>query len=234
MTDRIDVCKLIHDIPLFQGMEEEQFQRLASLCHIASYTKGQHIFAQGDPGKGFYVILSGKVKIFKLSPEGKEQILHIFGPGDPIGEVPVFAGETFPAYAEAFKDSKLMFFQREKLQELFGNNPAIGLNMLAIMAKRLRMFTRLVEDLSLRELPGRLAAYIMHLQDNQNGAETVELDISKGTLAKILGTSQETLSRTLKRMNEAGIISIDKRSITIINDADLEDLAEGYVSLKGD
>ncbi|WP_027370930.1 Crp/Fnr family transcriptional regulator [Desulfovermiculus halophilus] len=218
-------------VPLFQGLPQKQLHELEEVSQEVGFDKNQVIFSQEDPGNGFYVLISGRVKVYKLSLDGREQILHVFGPGEPIGEVPVFAGDTFPAHALALEPTRLLFFPRERLRTLFEQDPSLALNMLAVLARRLREFTRLVEDLSLKELPSRLASYLAQLQDAQGGREQVTLEVSKGTLAKVLGTSQETLSRVLKRMGEAGIIEVDKRRITILQDGALEDLAEGYMSL---
>jgi len=221
----------LREVPLFQGLPEKQILEMKDISQELSFDKNQTIFSQEDPGNGFYVVTQGRVKVYKLSLDGREQILHVFGPGEPIGEVPVFAGDTFPAHALALEPSRLLFFPRERLRSLFEEDPSLALNMLAVLARRLREFTRLVEDLSLKELPSRLASYLVQLQDAQGGREHVNLEVSKGTLAKVLGTSQETLSRVLKRMSEAGIIEVDKRRITIVQDGPLEDLAEGYTSL---
>lgn len=218
-------------IPLFQGLKDNQLQEIESICRSKSYQKNQTIFSQDDWADGFYIVQSGKVKVYKLSPEGKEQILHMFSAGQPIGEVPVFAGTTFPAHAQAYEDSRLLFFPRENFRELFARDPSLAMNMLAVMAKRLRDFTSAIEDLTLKELPSRLATYLMHLQDESGGQETVHLDVSKGTLAKILGTTQETLSRVFKRMSDEGIIKVERQSISILEDGQLEDLAEGFQTL---
>lgn len=220
-----------NDIPLFQGLGEEQLRDIEPICIHKSYRKGQPIFSQDEKAEGFYVVQSGKVKVYKLSPDGKEQILHIFSQGHPIGEVPVFAGTTFPAHAESYEDCELLFFPRDQLRDLFARDPSLAMNMLAVLSHRLREFTSTIEDLTLKELPSRLATYLMHLQDESGGQETVHLDVSKGTLAKILGTSQETLSRVFKRMSDEAIITVERRSITILNDAALEDLAEGFRTL---
>ena len=226
-----DTIRNLENVQLFQGLSRDQLLELESVGQRSSYPSGGAIFSQGEPAQGFYVILSGRVKVYKLSLEGKEQILHLFGPGEPIGEVPVFAGETFPAHAETMEVSELWFLPRDRLQELFSKDPSLALNMLAILSKRLRRFTDLIEDLSLKDIPARLAAYLMHLQDAQGGGETISLDVSKGILAKILGTSQETLSRVLRRMTEAGILQVEHKRITIKSDGQLEDLAEGYAGL---
>ncbi len=97
-------------IPLFSGLSEGQLQDLAMIVIDQMFRRGQTIFLEGEEGSGFYVVITGKVKVYKLSPDGKEQILHILGPGEPFAEVPVFAGQRFPANAEALEESRLFFF----------------------------------------------------------------------------------------------------------------------------
>ncbi len=221
----------LDQVKLFQGLNRSQLGELEQAGLPYNFEPGRTIFSQGDPAEGFYVILSGRVKIYKLSPAGKEQILHLFGPGEPIGEVPVFSGQTYPAHAEAMEYSRLWFLSRNRLLELFGKDPSLPMNMLAILSRRLRRFVDLIEDLSLKETPSRLAAYLMHIQDAKGGQESVDLDVSKGVLAKILGTTQESVSRVLRRMSRAGIIEVRQNTIVILDDGKLEDLAEGYTHL---
>jgi CRP/FNR family transcriptional regulator len=170
--------------------------------------------------------MSGRVKIFKVSWEGKEQILHIFGPGEPFGEVPVFAGQKFPASAEAMEESRVFFFPRDAFIYRIKKNPGIALNMLAVLSKRLRRFTQLIEELSLKEVPGRLAVYLLYLSESKEGEKHLELDISKGQLASLLGTIPETLSRILGKMTRAGLIESEGPRIKILDPQGLEDLAE--------
>ena len=101
--------KHIKDIPLFQGLPPEQLETLNDMCVEGDYGKGQHILAEGDPGDGIFIVASGQVRVFKLSPYGKEQTLHMFSAGDTIGEAAVFAGEPFPAHAKASEQSHLLF-----------------------------------------------------------------------------------------------------------------------------
>ncbi len=151
------------------------------------------IFSEGEPASGFYILLSGRLKIYKLSLEGKEQILHIIEPGEPFAEVALFSETKFPAYAEAIEKSEVMFLSRNAFRQLIGNDPSIAMNMLAILSQRLKYFTRLIEDLSLKEVPQRLAAYLLFLA-RREGSDHVSLGISKGQLASLLGTIPETLS----------------------------------------
>ena len=157
-------------IPFFEELPNEQIDDLSMIITDQVFDRGQIIFSEGDDGIGFYVVVTGRVKIFKLSPDGKEQILHIFGPGDPFGEVAVFAGQHFPANAEAMESSRIFFFPRESFSDLIRNNPSLALNMLAILSKRLRRFANLIDDLSLKEVPGRLAAHLLYLSGKTEGS----------------------------------------------------------------
>ena len=226
------ILEHIATVPLFQALPREHHKDLATVVKDQAFRRGQFIFSEGDEGTGFYVIISGRVKIFKLSSEGKEQILHIFGPGEPIGEVAVFAGKRFPANAEALEDTRVFFFPRAAFMELIQKNPSIALNMLAVLSQRLRKFTALIEDLSLREVPARLAAYLLYLSQKKDGVNDLTLDISKSQLASLLGTIPETLSRILTRMTKAGLIQSEgARHIRILDHEGLEELASGDMRL---
>jgi CRP/FNR family transcriptional regulator len=212
---------------LFSGLPTDQLEGLAQICLNQKLEKGQLLFSEGGSAKGFYLVVGGKIKIYKLSFEGKEQILHIFGMGEICGEVPVFAGGNYPANAEAIEPTEVLFFPRSAFVDLIHKEPAIALNMLAILSQRLRRFTHLIEDLSLKEVPGRLAAYLIFLGERSGEPETLELDITKSQLASLLGTIPETLSRILAKMAQQGIIAVEGRKITLLDRNALEVLAAG-------
>jgi len=215
-------------IPLFQGLDRKHYDQLAMIVTDQVFQKGESIFDEEDEGTGFYVVISGRVKVFKLSPEGKEQTLHIFGPGEPFGEVAVFTGKRFPANAEALEETRAFFFARKEFMDLIQRDPSLALNMLAVLSQRLRRFSGLIESLSLKEVPGRLAAYFLYLQEGKKGGADLILEISKNQLASLLGTIPETLSRILARMNREGFIdSIGPRQVRILNGKGLEELASG-------
>jgi CRP-like cAMP-binding protein len=222
----MEIIKHLAAIPLFEGLPREQQEDLAMIVADQIFRRGQTIFTEGDDATGFYVGITGRVKIFKLSFEGKEQILHIFGPGEPFGEVPVFTGRHYPANAEAMEESRIFFFPRESFIELISNNPSIALNMLAVLSLRLHRFTRLIDDLSLKEVPGRLSAYLLYLSEQGKGTSDLELTITKTQLASLLGTIPETLSRIFGRLSKQGLIELDGPRIRIMDRQRLEDLAE--------
>ncbi|MDD2462363.1 MAG: Crp/Fnr family transcriptional regulator [Desulfobulbus sp.] len=202
---------------LFYGLPEEQVEKIAKIALTKSYRKGEAIFFEGEPGIGFYMVAQGKVKIFKTSFDGREQILHIFGPGEPFGEVPVFHGNPFPANAETLSECEILFFPRAEFVALITSHPSLALNMLAVLALRLRRFATQVENLSLKEVPGRLASYLLYLMEEQERQDQVVLDIPKGQLASLLGTSSETLSRIFSKMSDEGLIRVEGKTISILD-----------------
>jgi len=220
------IIKIISAIPVFRGLSEDSLNQVRKIAKDRFYDKGRIIFSEGDEGNGFYVVADGSVKIYKVSAEGKEHILHIYGPGSPFGEVPVFSGQKFPANAEALIKSHLLFFSRQTFVDLISKNPSLAMNMLAVLSMRLREFTIQIENLSLKEVPGRLASHLIYLSDEQKTEDKVLLPVSKGQLASLLGTIPETLSRILNKMNSQGLLEVDGRSIKLLDTHGLRELAE--------
>jgi CRP/FNR family transcriptional regulator len=211
---------------LFGGLPEKHIAEIEKIAVDKHYNKGDVIFYDGDEGIGFYLVVAGSVNVYKLSSEGKEQILHIVKEGDTIGAVPVFSGKSFPANAKAISKSHLLFFERKKFIQLITNKPTLTMNILALLAMRLREFTIQVENLSLKEIPGRLAAYLLYLSQEQGDKDLVKLNISKFQLANLLGTGPESLSRTLGNMKRKKLIEEKGANIRLTNRGQLEELAE--------
>ncbi|MBW1613224.1 MAG: Crp/Fnr family transcriptional regulator [Deltaproteobacteria bacterium] len=220
-------ASIISAIPIFKGLQEGQLSDLAEIAVEKHFSKGQIIFLEGDEGKGFFVVYSGLVKIYKISSEGKEKILRLVKPHDIFGPVPLFSGETYPASADAMKSTKAFFFPRNVFINLIKKNPDIALNMLDALSDRLRQFTIQVEDLSLKEIPGRLATYFLQVSKEESRSDVFTLEITKAQIANLLGTTPETLSRVLSRMREAGIIEDKGKKIKILDIESLKNLAEG-------
>ncbi len=220
------IIDIISGIPLFSGLPDDQLLAIKQIAVEKKVNKGEAIFSEGDEGRGFFVVLDGRVKIYKVSAEGKEQILHIYGPGQPFGEVPVFAGQKFPANAQAISKGRLLFFPRTAFVGLITKNPSLSMKMLAVMSSKLREFTLQIENLSLKEIPARLASYLIYLADEQHSDSEVILTISKGQLASILGTIPETLSRIFAKLSSQNLISVQGPKITLLDREGLEELAE--------
>lgn len=227
----MDFMTIMGQSTLFRGLPAEELRRLEGIGELREFDKGDMLFQEGREGVGFYVVAGGQVKVFKMSFDGREQILHILGQGDPVGEVPVFAGMTYPANAQALTKASLYFFPRKKLIELYRESPSLAMNMLAVLSRRLREFTVLIENLSLKEIPQRLATYLVHQQSLKPVSARVKLSVTKGVLSNILGTSQETLSRVLGKMSQEGLIEVQGKEISILDMERLKSLAEGGTRL---
>ena len=211
---------------LFKGLTAEQLDEISAIAVERRYGRGESIFMEGDGADGFYIVADGQIKIFKSSPDGKEQILHIYGPGNPFGEVPVFSGTRFPASAVALVASRILFLPRNAFVALISRHPSLSMNMLGELSMRLRQFTVQIENLSLKEVPARLASYLIYLAEEQQAVDRVTLEISKGQLASLLGTIPETLSRIFAKMSAQELIKVNGAEIRLLDTAALADLAE--------
>jgi CRP-like cAMP-binding protein len=221
-----NILDIISEIPLFNGLPDDQLNAIRQIAVEKQYNKGQTIFSEGDETKGFFVVVDGRVKIYKVSSEGKEQILHIFEAGQSFGEVTVFTGQQLPANAQTLVKSRLLFFPRSVFVDLVTANAALALNLLAIMSKKLRQFAAQIENLSLKEIPARLASYLIYLSEEQDAGDAVTLNVSKGQLASLLGTIPETLSRIFAKLSAQNLIRVEGPKITLLDRQGIEDLAE--------
>ena len=227
----INVEPSLKKCPLFSGLEDGEIAELGGISISKRYPKGALIFSEDEEAKGFFVVISGKVKIYKLSPEGKEQILHIISPGETFAEAALFTGSTYPAFAESLAQTQVLYFSKESFLNLIRKNPQISLNMIASLSHWLRKFVSLVEELSLKDVSARLSKYLIDLsarsgRSSERGVE-FELDINKSQLASQLGTISETLSRALKKLRDRRIIKVEGKKITILQKEALEDISSG-------
>jgi len=223
--------ELLKRCPLFAGLKEEDLREIRTIASPKQVGKREILFAEGEEAKGFYVILSGKVKLYKISPEGKEQILHVVSAPDAFAEAALFLEGSYPAFAEALADSQLLFFPKRRFIQLIERNPQLSVNMIVSLSHFLRRFASLIEELSLKEVSSRVAKYLIDLSlksaKEGKSPKEVELDLSKTQLASKLGTISETLSRTLSKMRTKKIIEVEKNRVLILNRGALEELASG-------
>ena len=225
-----DNLSLLAKLPLFHKLDEKALKLLDRILMKREFGRGENIFAEGSESTGFYIIITGRVKVYKLSADGKEQILHIAASRELLGAVSAFAGDPYPAFADAMEKTGMFFFPRKEFLVLIQKEPSVVMNMMANLAMRLQHFTRMIEDLSLKEVPGRLAAYLLYLSKKSKDSDNIEIDISKGQLASLLGTIPETLSRILKKMHEKGILNVKGRKVELLNKRVLNDIVNGEKS----
>jgi CRP/FNR family transcriptional regulator len=223
--------ELLKRCPLFAGLKEEDLKKIRAIASLKQVRKKEILFGEGEEAKGFYAILSGKVKLYKISPEGKEQILHIVSAPDAFAEAALFLEGSYPAFAEALAESQLLFFPKRDFIQLIERNPQLSINMIVSLSHFLRRFASLIEELSLKEVSSRVAKYLIDLSlksaKEGKSPKEVDLDLSKNQLASKLGTISETLSRTLTKMKAKGIIDVKKNRIVILNQGALRESASG-------
>jgi CRP/FNR family transcriptional regulator len=208
---------------LFSGLTAADIELLATVVRWKTVSKSEVLFEEGQAADGFYLVESGKVKVYKLSADGKEHILHIVQPGNSFADAAIFGNGLFPAFAEALSDANLLFFPKTPFLNLLHQHSQLSINMIAGLSRHLRQFAMQIEDLTLRDVPARLSRYLLQLSRSIDGH--IELPLSKNQLASNLGTTSESLSRTLRKLIDEEVLQVKGRSIKILDSDRLSDLA---------
>ncbi|MCX8117240.1 MAG: Crp/Fnr family transcriptional regulator [Desulfobacterota bacterium] len=222
---------LLKKCPLFAGLTDEGLQKVRGIAVFKRSKKKEILFAEGEEAKGFYVVLRGRVKVYKISPEGKEQILHVVQAPDSFAEAALFQEGTYPAFAESMEECQLLFIPKRDFLQMIQENPQLSINMIVSLSQYLRRFASLIEELSLKEVSSRLAKYLLDLSvkgmREGKAPNEVELDLTKTQLALKLGTISETLSRTFSKLKAKGVIGVEKNRIRILKRDVLEEISSG-------
>lgn len=215
-----DTADVLGETPLFSGLAPGELSRIAALAVRRRLARREAVFREGDRADGFFVVVSGSVKIFKLSEDGKEQVLHLLEPGQSFAEATIFEGGVFPADAEALEPAELLFIPKRPFLELLERNPKVARGMLAALSRWLKRLTDLVENLALRDVESRFVLFVaeeMRRRGTPPRDGTVyEIPVGKAVLASRLGTVPETLSRTLKKLQEEGKIRVTGNRIRVL------------------
>jgi CRP/FNR family transcriptional regulator len=220
----------IRDIPLFSELTIEQLREISAISAIKKFVKHEFIFHEGDYYQGFFILLKGTVKIFKVTPAGKESVVHIVKPFNAFADIPLFEGSDYPVNAQAIEGSLALFIPKEGFLDLLKKNHEISLKMLAGFAKRLKSLVAQIEDLTSKEVVNRLAKYLVK-EIKKSGTENlpepfIKLTVPKSTIAAYLGTITETLSRTFKKLHDNGIIKVQGKKIFITDLSKLKKLGK--------
>jgi len=226
-----DVIADLKKAGLFSRLGKEELRALAAIAQVQEAAAGEMIFAAGDQATGFHVLVDGQVKLYKISPEGKEYVLRLVAPGETFAEAAAFAGATYPVFAEALAPSRLAFFAAPHFRDLIRSHPQLALNLIGTMAELLQTLNRKIDDLSMRNVAARLSHHLLMEAQRQHGGcrdgVVVELGTSKATLASSLGTISETLSRTLRKLQEEKLIEVARNQVTLLNCRGLQLIAAG-------
>ena len=213
------------NVNLFSDLNGEDLEKIYSRCDIRSYGKGEMIFFDTEPYQGFYIVVEGSVKIFKITKDGREHILYFIHPYNTFAEVPLLENIekirkdefTYPANAMSLEDdTKLILIRASVFYDLLEKNSKMCLKMLSGLAKKLRHMNGYIESITL-DIPKRLAKYILTEINKNNSADNsqFELNISKHDLAAYLGTIDETLSRAFKKFQDENLIEVHGKKIIL-------------------
>jgi len=212
--------EMLRKTPMFSNLPPGDLDRIAGISSVRHFARRAPVFREGDRADGFFIVVSGSVKLFKLSEDGKEQVLHILEAGQSFAEATIFEGGVYPAAAEALRDSDLLFLPKRPFIELLEKNPKMALRVLGSLSKWLKRMTDLVENLALRDVEARLVFFVSEEMNRlglplRDGA-VYEIPVGKNVLASRLGTVPETFSRTLKKLQEEGKIRVKGNQIRIL------------------
>lgn len=220
MSDSI--LALLRAIPIFSELDGESLARLSERCVRRAAPAGTVLFSTGESSRGLYIVESGRVRIYRVSPEGREQVLHIEGPGRPVAELPLFDGGAYPASAVTAEDSTLVFLPRQDFEYVYRSNPDVAHAIIRGLGRRLRHMVQLAETLAFRDVAARLALLLANYAD-RSGIETEDgielvLERTQEEIALEIGAARESVSRALKQLQRKGLLKPHGRDRLVIPD----------------
>jgi len=222
----MDIRSFLAHTFLFHSFTDKETDLLTASTSLKKVSKGEQIFSEGLEATAFFIVVSGKVKIYKLSPDGKEYTLHIHGPGEPVAEAAIFDSMTYPAFCMALEDATLVRISREGFLDLIKKYPELSLKIMSGYSKRLRQFVAKIEELTVKDMKSRLAHYLLENSVIENGKTVYHRTHSKKELASLLGTIPETFSRTLAFFKQQKLVTENDNTIIIFEPEKLRIFAE--------
>jgi CRP-like cAMP-binding protein len=201
---------------LFTGVPGEDLAAIAAFTVVQSLAKDDYLFHEGEPARGFYLVQSGAVNVHRVSAAGKEQVIHVFRAGESFAEAALASATGYPAHARAVEASTVLLIPKAPVLELIGRRPDLALRMLGSMSAHLRVLVGMLDDLTLKDVESRLLNWLVkHGRAAAGGV--IKLPGTKRVLAAELGTSSETLSRTLARLRDRKLITVGARTVTVLD-----------------
>ncbi len=218
MHTPIDVGGMLARLPLFQQLRDGEILSLAAGTREIELAKGQMLFQKGYLLDGFYVAVSGQIKLAFSSAQGNEKVVALIGPGQCFGEAIMFLERSSPVFAQALTDSRVLYIAKQGLFAAINSDSAFACRMLAGLSMRLHSLVQDVEDYSLRSSTQRVIGFLLQLTDvAASGATECELPASKHVIASRLNLTPETLSRILHNLAEFGLIAVKGKKITVLD-----------------
>jgi len=228
----MELVELLKQSLLFSGLNEPDLAELATITVRRRFKKGESLFGEGDAATGFYLLVTGSIKLCRMAQDGREKVLHFVRPGETFAEAALFGDGTYPAEARSMESGEVLYLPKAGFLELMSRNPGFSLNLVVSLSLMLRRFARQIEELSFADVTSRLASFLLRRADEKStsydGITYVDLGIRKGEIASRLGTANETISRTFKKMKDEGIIEVQGNRVVIHQMEKLQKLCERH------
>ncbi|MGJ8619751.1 MAG: Crp/Fnr family transcriptional regulator [Methylophilaceae bacterium] len=225
MMERKLIAKQLSNFYMFSELQESQIEYLVSGTKLIDISRGSNLFNRGDRAHGFYILLEGQVKLGVVSPQGDEKIIGLIQPGESFGEAVLFLEKTFPIYAQATLDSKVLLITRDTIFNILDNDVTVVRRMLAGISARNRQLVNNIESISLQSSTQRLIGYLLQISTDSPNSERVKLPTNKLTISSMLNITPETFSRVMHRLKEADLIQTDGKEVVITNLAKLRNFS---------
>jgi len=224
--------ELLRTTPIFSRLNPADRAAVGAVATVRHYPKGETIFEQETPSDALYTIINGRVKIFRMMPNGKDLILEVFGPGDPLGAVALYMDRPFPASASALEDTTCVVIPRATFFRLLETNPSLVRGLLLGLTTRLVELTNRLAELSSGRIEGRFARLFLKLAREMGrfdrGGTFVPLTLSRQELADLTGTTIETCIRIMSRWGKDGVVRTEKDGFVVLDHSALEHLASDH------
>lgn len=216
-------------LPLFRRLTPEDRSRIAEVAFVRSFERGDTIFSQGDEPDLFVTVVTGHVKIFKQTPAGKDMILDLFGPGDPLGTVAVYEGRAYPASAAAMEATTCLLIERKTFFQLLEQHPTLVRGLLTGLTLRIIELTNRLSDLTGGHVDARFARMFLKLADQigraERGGVFIPMALSRQELADLTGTTIETCIRIMSRWGKDGVLRTERDGFVVVDRAALEQIS---------
>ena len=215
---------LLRSSRLFADLDAVELRGIQAITIHREYRKGQLIFTEGEASRGFCVLVAGTAKIYRIGPDGRERIIHVVAAGDTFAEAAMFM-PAYPATAEALSAATVLWIEKNGFKQLLAHDAKLSFKIMGALVQRLTHLRNVLTDLTLKEVPARFASYVVSLPVPPG--QPIRINISKTTLAQMLGTMKETFSRLLSRLSQQRVLTYRGNLIRIGNRARLEKIARG-------
>ena len=225
------VLEALRSATLYRGLSDDDRRRIAEVALVKSWDKGETIFNEGDASDFLLTVLSGRVKVLKLQPSGKEVILEIFGPGDPVGAVVAYEGRPFPASAVALDRTSCLLVRRGPFFALLEKHPSLVRGLLSTFTRRIVELAQRIPEVAGARVETRIAHLFLKLGDRmgrpRDGGLFIPIVLSRQELADLTGTTIESCIRLMSRWGKEGVIATEKDGFLLLDRSALEDLTRG-------